>query len=115
MLFRVLAERFNKGWVEVALETALAGIPFAVDSKATTMPYLPALEVLHQVELITTLWQNYVLTTILPLAGSSMTQRREILIFNNHNMLRIEGKCEAVLQKVADSELRCAQVGRGLS
>ena len=105
-MFRTLADKFNKGWVEVALETALAATPAASESKSQTMPSFAAFEVLHQVELITTLWQHYVVTTILPLAGSSMTLRREIIIFNNHNMLRIEGKCEALLQKVTDS--KCA-------
>lgn len=51
------------------------------------------------------LWQQYVTIALLPLANSAVTLRREMGIFNNQTISRIEGAANGMLEKVADSEL----------
>lgn len=53
------------------------------------------------------LWQRYISTALVPLAGSSVTVRREMVIFNNHVVVRIEGKVNAIVQRTTD----CAYLG----
>lgn len=50
------------------------------------------------------LWQQYVTIALLPLANSAVTLRREMGIFNNQTISRIEGAVNGMLEKVADSE-----------
>lgn len=101
-LFKVLSEAFVKSYVETALDSALAHAS-AQEARGTTLPSLTDLGVVRQTDLIMQLWQHYVNTALLPLAGSSVTIRREMAIYNNHVLLRVEGKCDAVLQKVTDN------------
>ena len=42
---------------------------------------------------------------LFPLASSSVTIRREMSVFNNQTVSRIEGAANALLQRVADGEL----------
>ncbi|KAL5507953.1 SEC10 [Sanghuangporus vaninii] len=99
-LSRVLAETIGANYVEVALDTAYAKLE-AADPKAE--PSLQALSVLRLVDLICHLWQKYVSTALLPLAGSSVTVRREMVIFNNQSVSRIEGAANALMNRLADS------------
>lgn len=102
-LLKVLSEAYIKNYIEVALDSALArGI--AQEARGTTIPDLKDLSVVRMVDLILQLWQHYVSIALLPLASSSVTVRREMSIFNNHLLLRVEKKCDSVVQKIADSE-----------
>lgn len=49
------------------------------------------------------LWQQYVNIALMPLANSSVTVRREMLIFNNQIISRIEGMTNTFLQKMTDA------------
>lgn len=42
---------------------------------------------------------------LFPLASSSVTIRREMTVFNNQTVSRIEGGANSLLQRVADGEL----------
>ena len=60
------------------------------------------LTVLREVNLILHLWQRYVTMALLPLASSSVTVRREMVIFNNQAVSRVEGAANQVTQKLTD-------------
>lgn len=78
--------------------TALAN----VDQK--TQPSLQPLQVLRSVDLICHLWQQYVTDAIFPLASASVTVRRDIVVFNNQTVSRVEGAANAFLQRMIDCE-----------
>lgn len=63
---------------------------------------MQTLTIIHSVDLICHLWQQYVNTAPLPLASSSVTIRREIVVFNNQTVTRMETSANTLLQKVAD-------------
>lgn len=71
-------------------------------SDTKTEPSLQSLTVLHEVDLICHLWQHYVNMALLPLASSSVTVRREMVVFNNQSVSRIEGAANHVMQRLAD-------------
>ena len=102
-LLRALTSAYIKTYVETALDSALATAS-AQDIRGTVVPDPSgAMALVRSVELVVSLWQHYVNTALLPLASTSVTSRREMTIFNNHNLLRVEGKCDALMQKVADN------------
>lgn len=103
-LLRVLTDAYLKSYVEAALETATVQM-FAYEARSAALPDLHVLHTVRHVEQLLALWQHYVQTAVLPLAAPSVTIRRETVIYNNHNMLRVEGRCEALLQKLADNVL----------
>jgi len=72
----------------------------AVDTKSE--PSLQALAIIRSVDLICHLWQQYVNTALLPLASSSVTIRREMVVFNNQTVTRMEIGVNNLLQKVTD-------------
>ena len=74
-------------------------------SDTKTEPSLQSLTVLHEVDLICHLWQHYVNMALLPLASSSVTVRREMVVFNNQSVSRIEGAANHVMQRLADGRL----------
>lgn len=104
ILLRVLTDAYLKAYVEAALETATVQM-FGYDVRAPTPPDIGTLTLVRRVDELTELWQHYIQTAVLPLTASSVTIRRETAIYNNHNMLRVEGKCEALLQKYTDNLL----------
>lgn len=65
-------------------------------------PNLQLLTVLHEVDLICHLWQQYVNMALLPLASSSVTVRREMVVFNNQTVSRIEGTANTLMQRMTD-------------
>ena len=67
-------------------------------------PSLQALSVLKLVDLICHLWQQYVSTALLPLATSSVTVRREMVIFNNQTISRIEGTANTLMNRLIDGK-----------
>ncbi|KAH8094809.1 exocyst complex component Sec10 [Cristinia sonorae] len=99
-LLRVLAAAIGSAYVELSLDTAQAKLE-TYDGK--TEPNLTALDLLYEADLICHLWQQYVNMAILPLASSSVTIRREMTVFNNQTVSRIEGAANQITQKLADS------------
>jgi len=99
-LLRVLAEAISSAYVGAAIETAHMRLE-AADSK--TEPSLQPLAIIRSVDLICHLWQQYVNTALLPLASSSVTIRREMVVFNNQSVSRLEGATNQLLQRVTDS------------
>lgn len=71
-----------------------------VDSKSE--PNLQHLTILRSVDLICNLWQQYANMALFPLASSSVTIRREMTVFNNQTVSRIEGGANNLLQRMAD-------------
>jgi exocyst complex component 5 len=67
-------------------------------------PNLPILAVLRSVDLICHLWQQYVNIALFPLASSSVVVRREMAVFNNQTVSRIEGAANNVMQLLIDGE-----------
>lgn len=116
-LLRVLAAAIGSSYLETAVETyvvCLGGCTSFVNpsNRAQTRadaadpklePNLQPLVVLRGVDLISHLWQQYVNIALLPLASSSVTVRREMVVFNNQTISRIEGAVNHVLQKLIDS------------
>lgn len=67
-----------------------------------SQPSLQPLQVLRSVDLICHLWQQYVTDAIFPLASASVTVRRDMVVFNNQTVSRIEGAANTFLQKMID-------------
>lgn len=70
------------------------------DGKAE--PDLRPIGVIRLADMIMHLWQRYISTALVPLAGTSVTVRREMGVFNNHVSVRIEGKVNAIVQRTTD-------------
>lgn len=100
-LLKELAEGFGKAYIETALDTSAHQLDLW-DQKAE--PVLTPVHVLRLVDLMMNLWQRYVSTALIPLAGTSVTVRREMSIFNNHVLLRVEGKANHIVQRATDGE-----------
>ncbi|KAG5650308.1 hypothetical protein H0H81_012675 [Sphagnurus paluster] len=104
-LLRVLAEAIGSAYIGAAIETYVHEIAQlrleASDTKYE--PNLQQLSVIRSVDFICHLWQQYVNTALLPLASSSVTTRREMVIFNNQSVSRLEGGTNHLLQRVTDS------------
>lgn len=67
-------------------------------------PDLQPLRTLREVDMICHLWQQYVTIALLPLANSSVTLRREMAMYNNQTLSRVEGAANGMLQKTTDGE-----------
>jgi exocyst complex component 5 len=76
-----------------------------VNADQKTQPSLQPLQVLHSVDLICHLWQQYVTDAIFPLASTSVTVRRDMVVFNNQTVSRIEGAANEFLQRIIDCML----------
>ncbi|KAI0050185.1 exocyst complex component Sec10 [Auriscalpium vulgare] len=100
-LLRALSDVISGGYIEVALDTASSRLEATDHSKAE--PNFQLLSVLRHVDLICHLWQQYVNIALLPLATSSVTTRREMVVFNNQMVSKIEGAANALLQRLADA------------
>lgn len=83
-------------------QSAHARIEFA-DPKAE--PSLQALSVINTVDLVCHLWQHYVNVALFPLAAASVTIRREMSVFNNQAVSRVEGASNNLLQRLIDGKL----------
>ena len=59
---------------------------------------------MNSVDIIYQLWQRYMNIAIFPLAASSVTIRREMSVFFNQTMSRIEGALNNLLQRLTDSK-----------
>ena len=84
----------------------------AADTK--TEPSLQPLTIVKSIDLICHLWQQYINIALLPLASSSVTIRREMVVFNNQTINRIETSTNNLLQRIADgilfSSLACRYI-----
>ncbi|SCV72671.1 BQ2448_4208 [Microbotryum intermedium] len=100
-LLKVLADSFGKAYVETALDTATHQLS-SYDAK--TEPDLGPMSVCRLADMIMHLWQRYIATALVPLAGTSVTVRREMNIFNNHVSVRIEQKINTIVQRTTDGE-----------
>lgn len=100
ILLRVLAEMIANSYLEVAIETAYIRIDSA-DPKVE--PGLQVFTVMNSVDIICQLWQRYMNIAIFPLAASSVTIRREMSVFINQTMSRIEGALNNLLQRLTDT------------
>ncbi|KAF8514881.1 exocyst complex component Sec10 [Hysterangium stoloniferum] len=99
-LLRVLSEALGRSYVEAALETSLTRLETR-DPKLE--PDLSPLSTLRTADMVCHLWQQYVNIALMPLSSSSVTIRREMVIFNNQTISRVEGCANALLQRVTDS------------
>ncbi|KAH9999826.1 exocyst complex component Sec10 [Russula vinacea] len=103
-LFRVLAEVIANGYIEVAsTRRILATARLEAIDHTKTEPSLQALSILHLVDLICHLWQKYVNIALLPLAAGSVVVRREMVVFNNQTVSKIEGAANALMQRLIDA------------
>ena len=75
----------------------------AADTK--TEPSLQPLIIVKSIDLICHLWQQYINIALLPLASSSVTIRREMVVFNNQTINRIETGTNNLLHRIADGML----------
>ncbi|GAA6029940.1 hypothetical protein JCM8097_009179 [Rhodosporidiobolus ruineniae] len=99
-LLKTLADGFGKAYLETALDTAIHQLTL-YDHKSE--PDLSPIAVIRLADMIMHLWQRYISTALVPLAGTSVTVRREMGIFNNHVSVRIEGKVNAIVQRSTDA------------
>jgi len=66
-------------------------------------PDISSLYTIAMVDMICHLWQQYVNIALMPLSSTSVTTRREMVMFNNQTISRIEGGANSLLQRVTDS------------
>lgn len=99
-LSKVLSESIIRSYVETSLDSSLFQFEHQ-DSK--TEPDLAALHALKPADMICQLWQRYTSTAMVPLASSAQAIRREMTTYNQHNVVRMEDKVNAVVQKSIDS------------
>lgn len=62
------------------------------------------LAIVHSVDLICHLWQQYVSIALVPLTSSSVTVRREMVISNAEILNRVEAAANTLSQKLLDGE-----------
>ncbi|KAH7105434.1 exocyst complex component Sec10, partial [Auriculariales sp. MPI-PUGE-AT-0066] len=99
-LLRALSEALGQSYVVAALDTALVRLD-ARDVKLE--PSLAPMATLKSVDLICTLWQQYINIALLPLATSSVTVRRDMVLFNNQVISRIETAVNNVVVRITDA------------
>ncbi|KAF4619815.1 hypothetical protein D9613_005115 [Agrocybe pediades] len=99
-LLRLLSDTIGTSYVDTALESAQARLE-AADTK--TEPNLQPLAIIRAVDLICHLWQQYVNIALLPLASSSVTIRRDMVVFNNQTVNRMETGANTLLQRITDA------------
>lgn len=75
-------------------------------SEGKVEPDLHPIHVIALADMTMHLWQRYVATALVPLASSSVTVRREMSVYHNHVVVRIEGKINEVLQRAVDGASR---------
>ncbi|KAH9179753.1 exocyst complex component Sec10, partial [Lactarius sanguifluus] len=100
-LFRALAEVIAVGYIETAINTTVARLE-AIDHTKIE-PSLQPLSLLRSVDLICHLWQQYVNIALLPLAASSVVVRREMVVFNNQTVSKVEGAANSLMQRLIDA------------
>lgn len=96
----------NVGFTELIVPTywliSFSAIARLDAADAKSEPNLNALGIIRLVDLICHLWQQYINAALLPLASSSVTTRREMVLFNNQTVSRLETGTNNLLQRVTD-------------
>lgn len=69
-------------------------------------PPVDNIRIIREIDLAVQLWQRYVSTAMLPLAGSSLATRREMTAFNSGNLTRIENRVNELVKRTTDGEAR---------
>lgn len=77
-------------------------------------PPIDCVKVVGEMDLAVQLWQRYVSTALMPLAGSSLAVRREMTAFNGQTLSRIEGKINDLMQRTTDCKRVFICVRKGL-
>ncbi|WWD00439.1 hypothetical protein V866_007352 [Kwoniella sp. B9012] len=98
-LSKVLSEAIGRSFIETALDSAFAKLE---NQESRSEPDLQPLTVIKPSDQICHLWQRYTSTALLPLAGNTVSIRREMGTINSHNVVRMEGKINNVIQKALD-------------
>ncbi|TIC70399.1 Mak16-domain-containing protein [Wallemia mellicola] len=97
-LLQTLAESIGRSYVETAVDTTL----FKLDNSRSEPPF-ECLEICSPADLITQLWQRYAATTIIPLTNNgAIGMKRELALFANNTISRLEVKLNAILQNLMD-------------
>lgn len=65
-------------------------------------PDLQPIRTLKEIDMICHLWQQYTSIALLPLSNTSVTVRREMSIFHNQTISRVEGGANTMLQRAVD-------------
>lgn len=99
-LSKVLSDAMGRSLIETALDSSIARLD---QSDNRTEPDLAVLGVLRPTDLVCHLWQRYSSTALIPLTSSAATVRRELTTFNQHNVVRMEDKINAVILKAIDT------------
>ncbi|EJU06294.1 exocyst complex protein [Dacryopinax primogenitus] len=98
-LLRLISETLGRSYIETAIDSAI----YKLESRDPKLePELTPLHVVKTIDFVCHLWQQYVNTAILPLAGSSVTVRREMVVYNNSVMNRVETSMDTLVQKAID-------------
>ncbi|KAF8318148.1 exocyst complex component Sec10 [Clavulina sp. PMI_390] len=99
-LMKVLEDTIAKGYIECSIESATT----LMESRDTRLePDLQPIRTLKEIDMICHLWQQYTSIALLPLANTSVTVRREMSIFHNQTLSRVEGGSSGMLQRVTDA------------
>ena len=69
-----------------------------------TEPPINVMRVVRETDLTVQLWQRYVSTALMPLAGSSLATRREMTGLNSQTLGRIESKVNELVQRCTDGQ-----------
>ncbi|KZO98067.1 exocyst complex protein [Calocera viscosa TUFC12733] len=98
-LLRVISETLGRSYIETAIDSAV----YRLESRDPKLePDLSPLQVVKTIDFVCHLWQQYVNTAILPLAGSGVTVRREMVVYNNSVVNRVETSMDTLVQKAID-------------
>src|SRR4051812_538905 len=92
--------------IHMVIQTHICSSALARFESADTKtdPSLQPLSIIRSIDLICHLWQQYINTALLPLASSSVTIRREMVVFNNQTVNRMETGTNSVLQRITDGK-----------
>lgn len=99
-LLQTLAESIGGSYVETAIDSTISKI----ESSKHEAPF-ECLQICSPANLITQLWQRYAATTIIPLTNNgAIGMKRELAVFANNTISRLEAKLNTILQKLMDGE-----------
>ncbi|TIA77982.1 hypothetical protein E3P92_03717 [Wallemia ichthyophaga] len=97
-LLQTLAESIGGSYVETAIDSTI----YKIESSKYDVPF-ESLEICSPADLITQLWQRYAATTIIPLTNNgAIGMKRELAVFANNTINRLEVKLNTILQKLMD-------------
>lgn len=98
-LARILQEHFFKSQLELSLVSLLSRLE---NLDAKHKPDAASLFTLRQAVLLLQLWQGYTSTALIPLLGSSVTYRKELVKSDEQAIAAIERRMNSILHKIID-------------